>query len=912
MSTPVNTLSGVNRFVIIGGQIHSYVDIMLDTTELCGDNGKGKTSTMNVLQFLYVANERQWALGKHTLNVSKDFYFPPANVAFAAVIFEVRTPVGTRLVIVRRPNGLLSELRYFVAVGAYERSDFVTERSQPRKWDEVRLRLMERGKIWDITDQFQLCLTGRADGASGLPNLALVPLSTNEGSTYEKFASSFVNLLRLKDMDQAYLQEILVSFAGLTKNQQVVDLEASLTNEINSIRTGVMKAERLGSFAASINQAQNDYEELLAVGLWLNQAHARILSLRREYDAQYPLRHKEAKAAVSAAEAERSEIARERQRLAKQREAYVIAESDCTRKLEAHADSEAAFAGYDRATEGALRDAKAGEAKAIRARIAKATDKSLLELETDAAELEDVVRRLEADINSHSDLLITWLRGRLPNADVVKLHALFSPALFRARMGAGEAEIVSESALEAEIRGVLAQVDASTFVTDGVRLPMDVKKAADAVRELADVKLLRAKLEEKQTRLARAKKLLADAKVQAELEAQAIGIETNVAALSARLQQFDQFQQNIPLRANWEAGRKEAKAQMEHLDQLVSVLDDRASAAGLRQKSAAEALQRLETEKQTISQLTMDGSLRAVDTVVEEPRQPKPVTETELLPLMEAYRRRLGEHQRCCNGWERSRATIESNLSDLYHGITIPRAMLKHLKGEVDALPQRREFENGRLRTALASATGLFQELVSGLTRLEREVRKIQRAFGKVKISGIEWVRCEVERKKVECGRLQQLVNLNTDLNLFDDTATVNEQFERILSSRVYRITDYFSVKLLVKAVGQPQHSYSEFSSGAGSTGQVIMLKTLFNLLVIRSYLRDNQASIPFFLDEVNNLDTGNFSGIVEFSRQLGFEGIYAAPLPSPVIRRFYTINYNGDRIVVREEHSQLLAPKKA
>jgi hypothetical protein len=278
---------------------------------------------------------------------------------------------------------------------------------------------------------------------------------------------------------------------------------------------------------------------------------------------------------------------------------------------------------------------------------------------------------------------------------------------------------------------------------------------------------------------------------------------------------------------------------------------------------------------------------------------------------MQAYKKRSAEFIRARNDWERSRATLESNLSDLYPGITAPRGILKHLKGEVEALPQRREFENGRLRTALASATGLFQELVSGLARLEREVRKIQRAFSKVKMSGIEWVRCEVERKKVECARLQQLVNLNTDLNLFDDKTTVNEQFERIQSTRIYRITDYFSVQLQVKAVGQPQHSYSEFSTGAGSTGQVIMLKTLFNLLVIRSYLRDNQASIPFFLDEVNNLDTGNFSGIVEFSRELGFEGIYAAPLPSPAIRRFYAINYNGDRIVVREEHSQRLTPKK-
>lgn len=140
MSAP-SSLAGVSRFVIIGGQIHSYVDIMLDTTELCGDNGKGKTSTMNVLQFLYIANERQWSLGKHALADSKDFYFPPGNAAFAATVFEVRTPTGLRLVVVRRPNGLLADLRYYVAEGAYDRADFVNERHQPRKSAILRGKL---------------------------------------------------------------------------------------------------------------------------------------------------------------------------------------------------------------------------------------------------------------------------------------------------------------------------------------------------------------------------------------------------------------------------------------------------------------------------------------------------------------------------------------------------------------------------------------------------------------------------------------------------------------------------------------------------------------------------------------------------------------------------------------------------
>jgi hypothetical protein len=910
MSAP-SSLAGVSRFVIIGGQIHSYVDIMLDTTELCGDNGKGKTSTMNVLQFLYIANERQWSLGKHSLADSKDFYFPPANASFAATVFEVRTPTGLRLVVVRRPNGLLADLRYYVAEGAYDRTDFVNERQQPRKWDEVVLRLGARGPVRDISDYHQLCLTGRADESSGLPNLGLVPLSINEGSSYEKFAASFINLLRLKDMDQSYLQEILVSYAGLTKHQQVVDLEASLAAEINSIRAGVAKAERLGNFAASIRQAETAFEDMLATGLWLNQAHAKVLALKREYDVEYPSRYKAAKAAVDAAESELRDIKSERRTLDGQKNSSVIAESDLARNLLSLHEAEQQFQDFDRAGESAAQAAALAEAKAIRGRVARATDKSLLELETDVAELTSAVRRLDGDIAAHRDLLISWLRNKLPDADVARLHAVFSPEVFRTRIGEGGATILSEAQLEAELNAVLALIRGTTLSTDGLRLPLDTKKSAESVKELADVKKLRARLEDETARLGKAQKLLEDAKVHADLEARAATLEVNAATLGKRIEAYDAMKAGLLQRGAWEIARAGAKQDIARIDAMVEVLDQRAENSGVRKALAQDGMKNLELEKAQIGVLTMDGSLRAVDTVVDQPRNPRPVEESGLLRLMQAYKKQLGEYGRNKGAWESERANIESNLSDLYPGITAPREMLKHLAGEVAGLEARRHFENGRLRTALASATGLFQELVSGITKLEREVRKIQRAFAKVKISGIEWVRCDVERKKVECGRLQALVNLNTDLNLFDDKTTVNEQFERIQSSRVYKISDYFSVTLQVKAVGQPPHSYSEFSSGAGSTGQVIMLKTLFNLLVIKSYLRDDQAAIPYFLDEVNNLDTGNFSGIVEFSRQLGFEGIYAAPLPSPAIRRFYTINYNGDRIVVRDEHSQVLTPRR-
>jgi hypothetical protein len=896
--------------VIIGGRVHSYVDIILDTTQLAGGNGAGKTSTINALQFLYLVDEKKWSFleGQKSLG-TKDFYFPPGNVAFAATIFEVRTPVGVKMVIVRRPSGLLPDLSYIVASGAYERNDFMNERGQPRKWDEVRLRLSSLGELHDITDKRQLCLTGRIVDST-LPNLSLIPLVNSDNGSYEKFSVSFLNLLRLKDMDQAMLQTTLMDFAGISERQRVVDLQASLTEEIEHIRRDVGKIERLTSFANVVEEARSTYERMLTNGKWLGEAYPKFLEMRRNYDIDHPVRVRAAMAVVAAAKEESALVKTAQSDLDQQRNPLIVTKGRLESALAQLKADEASFVDFNRAHANASMEEAQKEARAIRGRIAKATDRSVPELQAELAQFDADLARLSANVESHSQLLVTWLRERMPVAELNKIYAILSPEHFSAVVGK-DVNILSETALLEELRGLAGHVKGDRLLTPGISLSLDLKSATDGVKQLADVAALRAKIVTTSERRARCAKLLEDAEREFMLETQAGRLEAGAETIKKQIAQFDAMLNNQLEQPKWLEALQDTQNRLSAIDADRDVLFERAATAGLRKRDADERLKALGDEKIGIAKRAV--SIRPADAVVEIPEYQQAVAETELLPLIDAYERTYAAYEKDRRAWDSVRANVEHNLSDLFPSASTPRLMLKHLTDEISALPLRREHTNKRMQTALTSASSQFQGLLGALNSLTKKVKVIQRELSRVKISGIESVRCEVERNKTECTRLMGLADLDSGFDFFNDRKTVEEQIVRILGNDVYRLSDYFSVRLFIKPIGQQERSYSEFSESTGSTGQVVTLKMLFNFLIIRSYLKEGAAVVPFFLDEVGKLDAKNFANVIEFSKALGFEGIYAAPLPAPGVNRYYNITTtSADKLVVSSERCQVISAKAA
>ena len=77
----------------------------------------------------------------------------------------------------------------------------------------------------------------------------------------------------------------------------------------------------------------------------------------------------------------------------------------------------------------------------------------------------------------------------------------------------------------------------------------------------------------------------------------------------------------------------------------------------------------------------------------------------------------------------------------------------------------------------------------------------------------------------------------------------------------------------------------------------------LFNLLVLRRYLREDQSVVPFFLDEIQLLDLANRAAVLSTARKLGFLAITAAPEAISEVDSLYFLQPRQGRIVLRQRH---------
>ena len=129
---------GLRRIIVMQSSNIDFANLALaESTQLVGGNGRGKTTLINVLQFLYVPNETRWFFNGHLPPATKDHYFPRNKQPYARIIFEVMTPKGPAIVGVRRKGVATTDLEHFFATGVFELSDFYDDENRCKPWDKV-------------------------------------------------------------------------------------------------------------------------------------------------------------------------------------------------------------------------------------------------------------------------------------------------------------------------------------------------------------------------------------------------------------------------------------------------------------------------------------------------------------------------------------------------------------------------------------------------------------------------------------------------------------------------------------------------------------------------------------------------------------------------------------------------------
>src|SRR5207245_6393454 len=141
---------------------------------------------------------------------------------------------------------------------------------------------------------------------------------------------------------------------------------------------------------------------------------------------------------------------------------------------------------------------------------------------------------------------------------------------------------------------------------------------------------------------------------------------------------------------------------------------------------------------------------------------------------------------------------------------------------------------------------------------------------------------------------------------LCDDATRLDEtlgNFRRKLEgSPLISYAQLFSLQFTVVGEDGVAHHHQDFRQ-IESHGTTITVKVLFNLLVLRRYLREDQSVVPFFLDEIQLLDLANRAAVLSTARKLGFLAITAAPEAISEVDSLYFLQPRRGRIVLRQRH---------
>lgn len=907
--SPRRKLYGLKKIVIIESTRHHYLEVELgESTQFVAGNGKGKTSLLNTLQFLYILDRNRWQIG-HPTKDTVNFYFPPDRHRRAYIVFECDTAVGMTIIGMRRSTPGSDEITYFSAGCPYSLDDFIDQGRGcvARDWDDVRAKLALHGLRSPLSrDERRDLLVGNGKEKGW----RLVPLLDN--GSYEKFSEAFLRLLRLHDAKQSDLKEQLIRFAGVMENEEFVNLKERHGEEILQILTEQEKVQRLLSLKKEIEATFEAYEDSVRYSAALNRLGSWITQKHAAFSEDSTRKERELLEQLSGLNDQQTALKIEIERLDGVISALDGELGSARAKVKDAEEKRSAIALLDETLlqsqyEKLQRDISEIEGRlGVAAHFGGEEQQTSAQLERDKNEL----KRLIEEREKFGGMLVNWLRRqRFDDEEIAILAALFNPSLLRE-----EAEVLDEEALGKQLEGVIANYRrTNSHSSSFIRLPhrLDTTVAS----KLASPDRISEEIERKQKIITKAEnliKLLKDSSTDRE----------NLAKLKRELREVDTTLKQLA----------DAKAAMTQVPGLVNAIDElitrkneewaRRDQLRSQREAKADALQglrsKIEQVKHERESLSAEvTALPYVPAQTEKPIREIPLAEDDLSGLLRAFRSIERDYRETQRKWTDGRSVLEERLGEQYVGRgSSQREQNNLLREELDAQAAKGEGLERKTTGVIAGARGSVQRVLKALETIETRARELSRDLGNVSISGISRMSLVVERNAPMIREFQDLMGIQEGYSLFNDPNTVRKAFELIRLKGEIRLADLFNVAIVIEQPGQPQRRISSFvaHNQAGSTGQIATMKVLFSLIVMRRYFEKDTACLPFYVDEILSLDLPNRKELLKTANELGFRGIFAATEAAQGFDKYYSFADGdaGERVTVTAKHAQILEPRNA
>lgn len=890
---------GPTKLIAIRSGSYDYAEIDLgDSIQLVGPNNAGKTTLINTLQFLYLDHRNQMVFGDHDMEATREYYFPDH---YSYLLFECQGPRGTYMIGWRgqsRASG--GDPVRFTYDGGYDVSDYLTEDGRVAESKHVLTKL--GGKQYRELKEPQLHREAILVATKGDSNgLGVVSLTENE--RYAHFKEVLKNLLSLRSIDQHEMKRSLLMLAGIPPSKPALEANRLMTEEFERIRDRRLKLNTLKSEQERLRTYILRSEVRMVLEGRLAAVHAELMEKRRKANDH----NKNVKEAIVA---KQELLEQEKQGTAAGLQSLDdrIAElAGMKGRLEGDLHRIAEMGkGLEEFSETLEREALANAKERLAAldrRLGNAQLADRARTERSLAEARARVAGTEKAIAGFDHALITTLRGSLDEDALHGLSRLFNVELLKQPVEKGGVEIKKRKQVDALLKQMAAHIKEGRYSDDLLSIPLPDNSSA--WKELVDVKALKKSLADQKAELQRLQELMAAIENRDQLAGER----------DAAQQECDKRLDTLNL---WERLQRERKDEPQLKKRLADLNKEKQKCEGQRQETR-QKLDELSVKlfEQRTALNKEDERFNRLLRLLEQ-CAPPPVPDAKLSDPMAVpadaedaialYLKLTGEHKDLSREMDGLRSKIENVLKGDIIGAT-EEDTIRLMTEQLDGLPTFEEALRKDWDNYLHLLRANFANVLNGLHDIRSAAEQLNRRFSTVSVSNLESLRMEVMEQSDLVAPLKELAETD-HTGLFDDSKKLDAAYQSFRNKLSERITlnygDLFTLRFSVALKGGRVHSYDNLQ--VESHGTAITIKVLFNLLVLRSMLKEDPtdrtplSKVPFFLDEVHSLDAVNRKAVLTMARDLGFMAITAAPEPVSEVDALYFLRPQNGRLVVRNE----------
>lgn len=890
--------SRILRIGLVNSGMFDLLELNLDVRAIhfIAANNVGKTSLIELIQFLYFHDAREMTFSKSTTE-SLAFYFRPEG---SYILFEVRTLDGTIRTVGIYGEGTADSRTIFVFDGMIELDTFLDDEQRPLRLNDVQPRLFKwRYSRFTRFEDYERALLGEHPDARF--NVRLFDLSRTNFRLLRTVLRGLLRLDRLTSRDaQEFIIKIVETEAVKTSINIAQDFERK-HREIQGIRSQLTDLQIL---RPTIEEWQRRSQLIAELEAELAERQAALYHTSHRYLEQLRQQEAQAQRSYDAGEQEIAALTDKQTRLLQQRADQNAEEQHLERLLWEWQEVEAFCRQYSRTHLRADQDRLFRQRLDLEETLRTIQPDNLPGLHKRRRDLQAKAQRLQRQM-AQQTLEQLWHEAGFSEPELALLKFLASEQLYGLSAGAAADP---ERFLHLS-RQAVSHLDADgTFRGGGLLIKRAEWYLPEAEQEplpdqLARIEKEMAELEEKI--------VVAEDRQRAEAELRRLHHRLDeVARNLRRFERLDELQQEHGALAKVQSRRDEVVANRQRLDEAL--------------QAVAQERARLEREKER-AYARLDRVRQQIRDAAQEHQQIPPVStpcppEVAAVPaegLAEEYRLAKDRVERRERDLRREREELRQPQQELekryerespdmtFAAWVANRLNIAQEIARIEALLE--ENYNG----LFTQVRGELNNLTQAYETVKNRVAALNNLIRRVSVSNIEQIGIELEESDLVAA-VQQTTQ--PQMGLFERPRLTAEEGERFVEEylnnlRNYgqelRLADMFQLAFLITFEHNSKPVREFEINRFESNGTRIAIKIVLYLGLIKLLQQDRRAPsarIPFFLDEVGSIDSHNLGQLLRYCEVNNFLPIFASPEIRPDIPHNYIFKRDGARSYLESE----------